>query len=886
MKKSIKKITYLALSLIMVFTMIPMGASFAFADDTTQPLTTISSQPAVNGAEEQAEGHVCYIDGGRNNIYYTSLEAAINSAKDSWTTIYLLKDISTKNIDIDKADVNFMEINMGDHKITGTSDKGIVFTVKGETSLMIDGDDGCLIKGSIVLKSGSNAYLDLTSVAIENDAYSPVVIEDGALFHTALKAMWTDIKTNSETYPAVTLEANTTAYLWSSKIESKGTGILLRGGTVEFSGCDIVATKKALEISQSAKDYPINVTVSYEHFTGEYTIYEKDTANSTGGDKITITADSFESEGKIYSQNCRNFITGGRYIEDVSEYVDPAYECIALETSPVTYTVQKRAKAKGLKALDVVSNFYGEKYEDHFYYTTFKGVDLKSKLNSIQNEAASNGEGTVTITVDNDVAVEATVQPNVTLKVNNFSDNKIKAELGCTLSYTVKGNTTTYTAEPSPIDEKNVIAVFKETELWGDESLGLTLKGKLTGATTSETQKIIKAVSAQKDYILSNYNYDQYTAMKQLVQDHISVTNADDIKVVVEAYLNTTLASTESMEDGFEKIGIEVVPQYHLYLTTAKDVASMVTTGEVTATKVANATEIDGQLLNEFELKDADGNDLAVTYKILLPKEFCSSLDETISTFYYPNGMWDDRILYFCESKVTKSGSDCYITFEAPAAYGYFKFAKNCQICFTSTKDGKTSGYEYLSSVLSGEAGDAIVYLTDGVKKLTDEQKEMYLTAYLYENCKVTIDKSAAPDTEFNILPLSDGMVYTKSVNGNQETYNVYDLSTLKFKATSALNSKKNIVVTVKPTKESKAVIDELKDAGYTFKYSFYRSTKKASQYKVKGTSKNGKFTNTSGKKGTSYYYKAGVQIFDSEGNLVYTTPLRNCSYAKRTWKK
>ena len=67
--------------------------------------------------------------------------------------------------------------------------------------------------------------------------------------------------------------------------------------------------------------------------------------------------------------------------------------------------------------------------------------------------------------------------------------------------------------------------------------------------------------------------------------------------------------------------------------------------------------------------------------------------------------------------------------------------------------------------------------------------------------------------------------------------------------ARSAKTAKKNVKVTVSLDKQDKAIIKELKDAGYTVKYRFYRSTKKASSYKSSVTKSSKTYINTAGKK-------------------------------------
>ena len=104
--------------------------------------------------------------------------------------------------------------------------------------------------------------------------------------------------------------------------------------------------------------------------------------------------------------------------------------------------------------------------------------------------------------------------------------------------------------------------------------------------------------------------------------------------------------------------------------------------------------------------------------------------------------------------------------------------------------------------------------------------------------------------------------------------------SKLTLMARSAKTAKLNIKVVVKGDLEA------ITDAGYTVKYKFYRSTKKSAGYKAMLTKKAPTYFNTCGKKGTMYYYKARVMIYDKEGNFVAQTALKQCKYANRLWTK
>ena len=104
--------------------------------------------------------------------------------------------------------------------------------------------------------------------------------------------------------------------------------------------------------------------------------------------------------------------------------------------------------------------------------------------------------------------------------------------------------------------------------------------------------------------------------------------------------------------------------------------------------------------------------------------------------------------------------------------------------------------------------------------------------------------------------------------------------------ARSSKTAKKNVKVTVKLDKADKAIIEELEAAGYTVKYNFYRSTKKASKYKSMLIKSGKSYTNTKGKKNQMYYYKVRVQVYDADGKLVARTALKDCWYANRKWSK
>ena len=170
---------------------------------------------------------------------------------------------------------------------------------------------------------------------------------------------------------------------------------------------------------------------------------------------------------------------------------------------------------------------------------------------------------------------------------------------------------------------------------------------------------------------------------------------------------------------------------------------------------------------------------------------------------------------------------------------------------------------------------------------------------------------SALATKELTCVYIGDGGIYHK-VNGTKNTDGTYTFitghfssyaimaqdepdeviseqtakvkalaSTIQIKARSVKTKKGNIKVTLKITKGA-ASFKALEDMGYTLKYQFYRSTKMRKDYKYKFETLSKPYTNTDAKKGTRYYYKARIVVYDEEGNLITKTDLRKCWYATR----
>ena len=182
-----------------------------------------------------------------------------------------------------------------------------------------------------------------------------------------------------------------------------------------------------------------------------------------------------------------------------------------------------------------------------------------------------------------------------------------------------------------------------------------------------------------------------------------------------------------------------------------------------------------------------------------------------------------------------------------------------------ATKADVTLDKSFINSIVKDTNAKLTIRTPFGDKTYTQEELKAMSEAATGSTVTVAIEKAAEEE------PQTDAKALTAKLTPV---------------ARSAKTAKKNVKVIVSLDKQDKAMIQELKDAGYTVKYRFYRSTKKAAGYKAAVTKKTAVYTNTSGKKGTKYFYKVQVRAYDENGKLVAKTALKQCKYATRTWSK
>lgn len=170
---------------------------------------------------------------------------------------------------------------------------------------------------------------------------------------------------------------------------------------------------------------------------------------------------------------------------------------------------------------------------------------------------------------------------------------------------------------------------------------------------------------------------------------------------------------------------------------------------------------------------------------------------------------------------------------------------------------------------------------------------DVYIKIIGGEGAEYTISVSAAgsSNTGNNSNNGGNNSDYDNSGNNgstdDDNTYTEWDIKNMvknmQLYALSKKTSKKNINITLSRNSDLKLI----ESLGYSVEYRLYRAAKKPSKFSFRSKKTgNSVFVNTKGKRGTSYYYKIKVVVYDEYGYRVASTKLNQCTYTSRKWTK
>ena len=372
----------------------------------------------------------------------------------------------------------------------------------------------------------------------------------------------------------------------------------------------------------------------------------------------------------------------------------------------------------------------------------------------------------------------------------------------------------------------------------------------------------------------------------------VTVAENSPVTVYVQPYLDITVADAvvETTGDGdgaeatVKELTLDIKPMVKTIASTAATADEIVTKDSATAESQQNAVEIG--VAKEVVVTTP------VTITIPLPTGFVSSTDDTLFIKHTKS----TGASYVYTAAVSGNDNDGFeATFTNPNGFSEFVLTKD------DASVAKIDGVGYTTlqaAVNAAEDGDTITVLKDGSATMSGSSRTIKFANGGGDstNIKVTINgkemtlnaDSDAQSFTYTapsggrggyVAPTTDDTKTDEQVKAENAAKAAELTKALSLKARSTKTAKGNIKVTLTVDKDA---IQAIEDLGYTVKYKFYRSTKKAASYKA-ALEKTGKtYTNTAGKKGTKYYYKARVMVYDAQGKLIAKSALTQCRYACR----
>ena len=417
----------------------------------------------------------------------------------------------------------------------------------------------------------------------------------------------------------------------------------------------------------------------------------------------------------------------------------------------------------------------------------------------------------------------------------------------------------------------------------------------ITEAATNMANTTATGLEATAATEASKITETEVTEAKSTLETELKKADAsatvESVNIFVQPYLDITVAGAKVETAETEaaqtiELTLEIKPMVKTIATTASTAAEIVTAAE--------ADSSSGKSTNAVEIGEAKETTVTtpVTITIPLPTGFVSS---TVNELYVKHTK-STGASYVYTAAVSGDGDNGFkATFTNPNGFSEFVLTKD------DASVAKIDGVGYTTlqaAVNAAEDGDTITVLKDGSATMSGSSRTIKFANGGSDstNIKVTINgKEMTLNTYSNaqsftytapsggrggyVAPTTDDTKTDEQVKAENAAKAAELTKALSLKARSTKTAKGNIKVTLTVDKDA---IQAIEDLGYTVKYKFYRSTKKAASYKA-ALEKTGKtYTNTAGKKGTKYYYKARVMVYDAQGKLIAKSALTQCRYACR----
>ena len=586
--------------------------------------------------------------------------------------------------------------------------------------------------------------------------------------------------------------------------------------------------------------------------------------------KVTVSAKAVNGMAVKFTYSTEE---NGSYSETVPGFTDAD-----------TYTVYYKAEAENH---ETVSGSFSVKINQKEITLIWNNTENRIYGDNITvtakaGELINNDDVNVTISGGNETAAgdhTATAETLTGAKAENYKlpDNKTKDYTIAKASLTVKANDNTITYGDRP------------------DNFGVTYNGFVN----SENESVLKGT------LTYDYSYKQFDDAGKTYTITPAGLTADNYEIKFisgnltvnqkEITLNWDNVTGRVYKDG------KAVSAAAEGIVNGDDVNVKVTNGDKAETGEYTATaSLEGAKAGNYKLPDVNTKDYSIEKRVISikvdDKEMTAGETMPELTVTYDNfadGDTADTVFENKPAPITKADGKTAgkfdITIEKPA----LKTDMNKNYSVGEPEKGTLT----VKAAFSGGGGGGIVIPVqkpeittgDGGKTdLSDDGTTIKITPDEGKEVdKVLVNgKDIGAVTEVKDLKPGDKVEVIFKDKIKEPTKEELDskvkeaLNDMTLKARSAKTSKKNIRVNV-----IASITDKLPD-GYTVKYKYYRSTKKTSGYRLMTAKSKNYYINTKGTKGTRYYYKARVAVYDNDGKLIAQTELKQCKYAARVWTK
>ena len=563
----------------------------------------------------------------------------------------------------------------------------------------------------------------------------------------------------------------------------------------------------------------------------------------------------------------------GSYSETVPGFTDAA-----------TYTVYYKAEAENH---ETVSGSFSVKINQKEITLIWNNTENRiygdnKTVTAKAEELINNDDVNVTVSGGNETAAgdhTATAETLTGAKAENYKlpDNKTKDYTIAKASLTVKANDNTITYGDRP------------------DNFGVTYNGFVN----SENESVLKGT------LTYDYSYKQFDDAGKTYTITPAGLTADNYEIKFisgnltvnqkEITLNWDNVTGRVYKDG------KAVSAAAEGIVNGDDVNVKVTNGDKAETGEYTATaSLEGAKAGNYKLPDVNTKDYSIEKRVISikvdDKEMTAGETMPELTVTYDNfadGDTADTVFENKPAPITKADGKRAGKFDITIEKPVLKTDMNKNYSVGEPEKGTLT----VKAASSGGGGGGIVIpvqkpeITTGdggktdlsdngttIKITPDEGKEVD---------KVLVNgKDIGAVTEVKDLKPGDKVEVIFKDKIKEPTKEELDskvkeaLNDMTLKARSVKTSKKNIRINV-----IASITDKLPD-GYTVKYKYYRSTKKTSGYRLMTAKSKNYYINTKGTKGTRYYYKARVAVYDNDGKLIAQTELKQCKYAARVWTK